>query len=137
MEDDSGIKTYTRVNKLKTTAYYRWDNSVLPRTEAFPPGFRMIAVSDDNVRMERCNYDSSGREDCRGLETLGGIDFPEEDYAFVGIAMGKRECLHVGHLYCVKLLFQMLILNCYISSSCNIQPCQHVGTAILGSIMII
>ena len=65
----------------------------MPRTEAFPPDFRMIAFSDDNVMMECCNHNFLGGEVCS--ETWGGIDFPEEDCDFVGIAMGKRQCLCV------------------------------------------
>ena len=43
-----GTKTYTRVSQLDSSPYYRWDNSVLPRTEAFPTGFRMIAYSNQS-----------------------------------------------------------------------------------------
>ena len=50
--------TYRRVDNLESSPYYRWDKSVTqlytqdankphPAVEAFPPGFRMIAASND------------------------------------------------------------------------------------------
>ena len=93
-----GAKTYTRINNLNTSPYYRWDNSVLPRTEAFPPKFRMIAYSDQdgadvggetggNMFMECCDVDDRGRESC--TETIGGVQFPKRDCSFLGMAFGK------------------------------------------------
>jgi len=45
---DDGENTYTRVNDLETSPYYRWDKSpgLDPPTEAFPKDFHMIAYSD-------------------------------------------------------------------------------------------
>ena len=93
-----GTKTYTRLNNLNTSPYYRWDNSVLPRTEAFPPKFRMIAYSDQmganvggetggNMFVECCNVNAQGEESC--TETTGGVDFPKKDCSFLGMAFGK------------------------------------------------
>lgn len=45
-ENGDGTKTYTRA-RTKATAYYRWDQGAIPAAEAFPPGFRMIAHSND------------------------------------------------------------------------------------------
>ncbi len=86
--NNDGTKTYKRVTQLESSPYYRWDNSVLPKTEAFPPGFRMIAYSDkqDGVFVECCNYDEDGDEDC--TETEGDLIFPTKACDFVGIAFG-------------------------------------------------
>ena len=99
-------KTYTRLNNLNTSPYYRWDNSVLPRTEAFPPQFRMIAYSDQvgadeggetggNLFTECCNIDAQGGESC--TETTGGVNFPKKDCSFLGLAFGK--CLGFQRSY--------------------------------------
>lgn len=80
-DNGDGTKTYTRA-KSKLTAYYRWDQSALPAVEAFPPGFRMIAHSNDegadkgeiggqhNLFVECCR---DGTQDC---ETFGFLTFP-------------------------------------------------------------
>ena len=97
--DQAGSKTYTRVNNLETSPYYRWDNSVLPRTEAFPPEFRMIAYSNQqtpdeggnaegNLFTECCNYNAQGQEVCTEADD-GGINFPKENCDFAGMAFGE------------------------------------------------
>ena len=80
-DNGDGTKTYTR-SRTRATAYYRWDQSALPAVEAFPPGFRMIAHSDDegadkgeiaeehNLFVECCR---DGTQDC---ETFGFLTFP-------------------------------------------------------------
>ena len=40
------------VRDLDSSPYYRWDRSVNPVAEPFPPGFRMIAASDDPVSLQ-------------------------------------------------------------------------------------
>ena len=100
-DNSDGTKTYTRVETIDTTPYYRWDNTVLPRTEAFPPGFRMIAHSTDagadrgeifpeddegegwNHITECCN---EGEEDCMIMK---GLVFPDRPCDVLGIAFGK------------------------------------------------
>jgi len=67
--NSDGSTTYTRVNNLDSSTYYRWDNTVSPLAEAFPPEFRMIAHSNDPradehaanqdnmpIRTECCNF---------------------------------------------------------------------------------
>mmetsp|Transcript_18726 Transcript_18726/g.28079 ORF Transcript_18726/g.28079 Transcript_18726/m.28079 type:complete len:124 (+) Transcript_18726:111-482(+) len=110
-----GTKTYTRVSQLESSPYYRWDNSVLPRTEAFPRGFRMIAYSNQqgsnaggetggNMFVECCNVGPNEEESC--TETVGALEFPTQRCDFVGLAFGKEEygctgafdnyvCIHV------------------------------------------
>mmetsp|Transcript_7869 Transcript_7869/g.12305 ORF Transcript_7869/g.12305 Transcript_7869/m.12305 type:complete len:758 (+) Transcript_7869:75-2348(+) len=44
--NNGGTTTFVRAH-TRATAYYRWDQSAVPATEAFPPGFRMIAHSND------------------------------------------------------------------------------------------
>ena len=87
----SGTKTYNRVNTLDTSPYYRWDNSVLPRTEAFPPDFRMIAYSTDNLFTECCDYSPSGDEIC--TEQEGTLNFPTRNCDFFSIALGETDFL--------------------------------------------
>jgi len=85
----SGTKTYTRISDLDSSPYYRWDNSVLPKTEAFPPGFRMIAYSNNNLFIECCDYVDE-REQC--TDSIGGMDFPTQSCDFVGIALAMPTC---------------------------------------------
>lgn len=90
-----GSKTYTRFQGIETSPYYRWDNSALPRTEAFPPGFRMIAHSNDvgaNGRMltECCNMLSGEEESCT---EWGDLFFPPNQTCdFLGIALAMPTC---------------------------------------------
>ena len=94
-----GTETFTRVSKLDSSPYYRWDKSAMPLVEAFSPGFRMIAASNDpganqdgetgsNMFTECCNIDS-GEEDCISWDTL---NFPARSCDFVGIAFNMPTC---------------------------------------------
>lgn len=93
-------QTYTRVNNLETSPYYRWDKSNAPEVVAFPPGFRMIAHSNDpgadaggesggNMLTECCDVGPNGEEDC---ETWGELHFPTRTCGFLGIAMSMPTC---------------------------------------------
>ena len=95
-DNADGTKTYTRAPGIDTSPYYRWDNSVLPKTEAFPPGFRMIAHSNDpganqggetgaNMLTECCDLLGDEEEDCVSWDRL---HFPTRTCDFLGIAMG-------------------------------------------------
>ena len=95
-DNSDGTQTYTRVSQLESSPYYRWDNSVLPKTQAFPPGFRMIASTDDqgsdnggerggNMFTECCQL-SGGGENCVSWERL---NFPSRNCDFLGIAFGE------------------------------------------------
>ena len=97
-------KTYTRVNNLETSPYYRWNTQTSPETVAFPPEFRMIAYSNQdgagaggetggNLLVECCNYVNVGEdEDC--TTTVGNpLIFPKKKCDFLGLAFGK--CLHL------------------------------------------
>ena len=94
--DGRGGETFTRARNLETSPYYRWDNRVKPRTEAFPPGFRMIAASNDpganqdgesgeNMLTECCDLDGE-EEDC---QSWGRLEFPRRNCDFLGIAFGE------------------------------------------------
>lgn len=81
VNEDGGTKTFVRAH-TRATAYYRWDKSVVPSTEAFPPGFRMIAHSNDagadkgeigggyNLVVECC------RDGTRNCESFDYLTFP-------------------------------------------------------------
>ena len=68
--------------KTRATAYYRWFKGIDTPVDAFPPGFRMIAHSNDegadvgeiggryNLLIEFCR---DGTQDC---ETFGELTFP-------------------------------------------------------------
>jgi len=99
-DDGSGTKTFTRVNNLDTSPYYRWDKSNAPEVVAFPPGFRMIAHSDDaganqggesgaNMMTECCDMGPNGEEQC---ESWGELRFPTRTCSFLGIAMSMPTC---------------------------------------------
>ena len=88
---------FTRARNLETSPYYRWDNSVEPRTEAFPPGFRMIAASNDpganqdgetgeNMFTECCQLLGDDEEDC---ETWSRLEFPSRNCDFLGMGFGE------------------------------------------------
>lgn len=94
--NSDGTKKYTRAPFLDTSPYYRWDNTVLPKTEAFPPGFRMIAHSNDagaalgeiddgNIMTECCDLIGDDEEDCQEWNKL---HFPTQSCDFLGIAFG-------------------------------------------------
>jgi len=97
---NQGTKTYTRVSQLESSPYYRWDNSVLPKTEAFPPGFRMIAYSNQqganvggetggNMFVECCNF-VNDEESC--TNTVGTLEFPTQACDFLGLAFAMPTC---------------------------------------------
>ena len=103
---NTGDTIYTRAPLIEMSPYYRWHNSVLPRTEAFPPGFRMIAHSDDlganltgdreggNLIVECCNYVDDPNlpepdEVC--TETWDKLDFPTTSCASMGIGFGESK----------------------------------------------
>ena len=94
-------KTYTRAPNLESSPYYRWDNGTSEPTVAFPPGFRMIAHSNDpganqggenefNLFTECCDL-RSGDEDC---EFRNQLWFPTKRCDFLGIAFCK--CIHAS-----------------------------------------
>jgi hypothetical protein len=60
----------------------------LPTVEAFPPGFQMIAYSNENLLVECCNMIGE-EESC--TEQDGNLNFPSQNCDFVGIAFGKNE----------------------------------------------
>ena len=89
---DRSTGVYTRVTQLESSPYYRWDQSVEPKTEAFPPEFRMIAYSDQdnadsggetgfNLFMECCTEDESS------CTNSYGTTFPNKNCGFLGLAM--------------------------------------------------
>ena len=95
----TGIETYTRAPEIFTSPYYRWINGGVDgvMTEEFPPGFRMIAHSDDegaqlggelgaNMLTECCDYFPDGSEDC---VEWSDMRFPTQSCAFLGIAFCK------------------------------------------------
>jgi len=96
-DNGDGTETFTRVSNLDSGPYYRWDNSVEPKTEAFPPAFRMIAGSDDNganvgdnMFTECCDLNSDGEEEsCQEWDRLF---FPERSCGFLGIAFAMPTC---------------------------------------------
>ena len=84
---------------MQATAYYRWDNSLSPMPEAFPPEFRMIAASTDpgadqggptggNLYSECCNL-MSDRLDCRLYDGGNGLVFPKKKCDFLDIVFGE------------------------------------------------
>ena len=103
--------THVRVSDLESSPYYRWDKSVSPLVEPFPPRFRMIASSADvgadgcggtiadptgagncgedsfhAMFTECCDFRNNG-ESCTSYE--GGLVFPTGTCDFLGIALGK------------------------------------------------
>ena len=129
--DTNGVSTYTRASSLFSSPYYRWDNSVEPKTEAFPPGFRMIASSNDagannggesggNMMVECCQTDGPEDEDC---EFWPFMTFPQKNCDFLGIAFGKSlsRCCRTSHCRRTCLI---MILFC-------VQPCRLAGMEFL------
>ena len=116
------VGEHVRVNDLEFGPYYRWDKSVSPGVEAFPPGFRMIAASNDDGA---CGYDAgdceedsfvamfseccdmSGEEEsCSSWE--GELFFPKQNCDFLGIALGEytiESCDDLGWPLLLKLFF--------------------------------
>ena len=85
VENNDGSNTYTRVSNLDSSTYYRWHNN--EETQAFPPGFRMIADANDlpasvhgqtrdnmPIRTECCNFDGddqlNAEETCEFFDTV-------------------------------------------------------------------
>ena len=77
---------YSRIHNLETSPYYRWDNSVLPRTETFPQGFCLIVYSNNNLFLECCDI-LNGEESCK--DKVGGANFTEENCDFDGMGLGN------------------------------------------------
>ena len=99
-DNGDGTETYTRISNLESSPYYRWDKSVTPLVEAFPPGFRMIAASNvpvadkggeigSNMFTECCDLINGEDEDC---VSWNGLHFPERSCDFVGIALNMPTC---------------------------------------------
>ncbi len=92
-EVNASPRVYKRVF-TKATTYYRWDNSVQPLTEEFPPGFRYIVSSTDqgqpmfNMYSECCIY-PGGVQDCR-IES--GLNFPDRPCVHLDIVLGGPTC---------------------------------------------
>jgi hypothetical protein len=98
--DEDGVKTYTRVNNLDTSPYYRWNTNTLPETVPFPPGFRMISHSDqygitapsdfnEMLFVECCDYDADGEEICSYTSTDTSLIFPQQTCDFLSIALSE------------------------------------------------
>jgi hypothetical protein len=98
-DNGDGTETFTRVSNLDSSPYYRWDKSVLPLVEAFPPGFRMIAASNDpgadqggetgsNMFTECCDVVNEV-EDCERWNTL---NFPNQTCDFLGFSLNMPTC---------------------------------------------
>jgi len=84
------------VTDLEVGPYYRWDNSVSPPTQAYPPGFRMIAHypnadpgAEGRMMTECCSYTEDDDESC---EEWPFLHFPERNCDFVGIALAMPSC---------------------------------------------
>mmetsp|Transcript_13683 Transcript_13683/g.19919 ORF Transcript_13683/g.19919 Transcript_13683/m.19919 type:complete len:512 (-) Transcript_13683:65-1600(-) len=100
----NGQKTYTRVNALESSPYYRWNTSTSPETVEFPASFRMIAYSDQvnagmggetsqNLFVECCNNVSVGEEeDCTTISMGNPLVFPTRTCDHLGIAMAMPTC---------------------------------------------
>jgi hypothetical protein len=94
-DNRDGTKTYDRASDLDTSPYYRWDNSVLPKTEAFPPGFRMIAYSDQqNALLGGETGSNLFTECCSEFDycedhSVGFLDFARKDCFNFNVAFGK------------------------------------------------
>mmetsp|Transcript_19687 Transcript_19687/g.22659 ORF Transcript_19687/g.22659 Transcript_19687/m.22659 type:complete len:501 (+) Transcript_19687:1-1503(+) len=100
--EENGESVYSRANNLESSPYYRWNMDTLPATVAFPPGFRMIAYSDDagadaggetggNMLVECCDFLKNGEEDC--VITGGNpLIFPTTACEGLGIAFAMPTC---------------------------------------------
>jgi hypothetical protein len=126
-ENDETV--YKRVSNLDTSPYYRWDRAL--STVAFPPGFQMIAYSNQdnaegggetgsNLFVECCNFiNGDEEEDCTTTEGYPLI-FPKQKCDVVGIGFGKfsfwdaSEYLHChsnSHLNNIYYIFLVLHSN--------------------------
>lgn len=126
-QTNNGQSTYTRVNDLESSPYYRWNTSTSPETVEFPPGFRMITYSNQaggDLFMECCDYTSDGEEDCTFFEG-NPLVFPTTTCEFLGIAMGKLVSeLNVEMMHSV-LVFQHIYTDGVSSSflACHVNIC--------------
>jgi hypothetical protein len=95
---------HVRVDDLEFGPYYRWDKSVSPGVEPFPPGFRMIAASNDDgacgygaencgdnfvAMFTECCTMSGDSESCSDWE--GELFFPKRNCDFLSIALGELD----------------------------------------------
>jgi len=98
--DDNGVNKYIRTES-ESTLYYRWDNSVHPRTEAFPPGFRMIAHSsdiranlgqlfdNDTNLLSECCFHQDDEIEC---DSTPGLHFPTSSCDYLEILFAMPTC---------------------------------------------
>jgi len=97
-KNPAGGKIYTRVSRLESSPYYRWNTSTKPATVEFPPGFRMIAYSNQeradvggetggNLLVECCN-------DGEACVTTSGnpLLFPRTRCGMMGLAFAMPTC---------------------------------------------
>lgn len=100
---DGNAAGFELVTNLEVGPYYRWDNSVSPPTQAYPPGFRMIAHSPSTdpgaqgkMMTECCNVSNSGgsaiNNDEESCVEWRFLHFPERNCDFVGIALAMPSC---------------------------------------------
>ena len=129
-ENGDGTKTYTRA-RTKATAYYRWDQGAIPAAEAFPPGFRMIAHSNDfgadvgeigdgnNLIVECCR---DGTQDC---EVFDFLTFPT-------MKCDLMEIFFCTFLLTISVNLEAILHNSALTLSIRflyLQLCQPVGMA--------
>ena len=102
MTESGGQTTYSRVSQLETSPYYRWPDPNIASTSEFPPGFRMIAYSNQegagtggetgaNLFVECCDYVNGGEESCTNYEG-NPLVFPTNTCDFLGIAFAMPTC---------------------------------------------
>lgn len=127
--DSNGL--HTRVDNLDFGPYYRWDKSVSPVVEPFPPGFRMIAASNDPgadggdeedgfVAMftECCDFVGE-EESCNEWE--GELFFPKRNCDFLGFALGEYRSIYEFILFSICIIRELLFANtCLMSISHNL-----------------
>lgn len=93
IDNGDGTQTFTRAIDLYTSPYYRWDNSVEPKTEEFPPGFRMIAASNDPGADQGGEFGGNMFTECctdgQACLTWNSLEFPTQTCGFLGIAFGE------------------------------------------------
>jgi hypothetical protein len=96
LRSDGEAATFELVTNLEVGPYYRWDNSVSPRTQAYPPGFQMIAHypstdpgAEGRMMTECCMLSEDGEEQC---EEWSFLHFPARNCDFVGIALAMPSC---------------------------------------------
>jgi len=99
--NDDGTKTYIRAKVIESTPYYRWDDSSSPPVEAFSPGFRMIAHSNDdganqgelddefNLRTECCLFQDNAEVQC---DYWNDLHFPNSSCDYLEIVFAMPTC---------------------------------------------